>query len=341
MKKNQKARKKEVLNLLKKQKIRSIEQTDAYKLSPCHPHSAGIDLGSTENYVALNPEIAAERDPKKLASLRDGRCKHTEEEIEEAMTGIYKDDQLVALRVNHNIWRGLQAQIDELDLEIGRLLQTFKDAPEREKAPKDDAPQEGQAAGNAEGTENGKKKEKKKRKTKASKNDIKAGIDLEKELLRICGADLTSLTGIQANAALQVVAEVGTDLSAFPTKEDFTSFLGFSPHNKITGGRLISAKTDRKKSYAAQAFKKVIPSIIKGKSSLSAFYHRINGKKGTAVAITATCRKLAERYYDVVTKGEDYIEYGEELYQQKIKERELKYLKKLAKKQNLEIKEAV
>ena len=490
MKKNQKARKKEVLNLLKKQKIRSIEQIDAYKLSPCHPHSAGIDLGSTENYVALNPEIAAEmdfpivhtfgtttpqheacrdlllrcgirdvcmestgiywinlhyvltqagisvclvmvpgrktdvldcqwlqtlhfyglvrgsfipeehvrqlrtfmrlrekliqdrsryvqrmqkamvemnlmlvnvlddvtgktgmaiieailageRDPKKLASLRDGRCKHTEEDIEEAMTGIYKDDQLVALRINHNIWRGLQAQIDELDLEIGRLLQTFKDAPEREKAPKDDVPQEGQAAGNAEGTENGKEKEKKKRKTKASKNDIKAGIDLEKELLRICGADLTSLTGIQANATLQIVAEVGTDLSAFPTKEDFTSFLGFSPHNKITGGRLISAKTDRKKSYAAQAFKKVIPSIIKGKSSLSAFYHRINGKKGTAVAITATCRKLAERYYDVVTKGEDYIEYGEELYLQKIKERELKYLKKLAKKHNLEIKEAV
>ena len=48
MKKNQKARKKEVLSLLKKQKIRSIEQIDAYKLSVCHPHSAGIDLGCAE-----------------------------------------------------------------------------------------------------------------------------------------------------------------------------------------------------------------------------------------------------------------------------------------------------
>ncbi|MGX8697704.1 MAG: hypothetical protein ACSW8D_15090, partial [Prevotella sp.] len=62
MKKNQKARKKEVLNLLRKQKIRSIEQLDAYKLSCCHPHSAGIDLGSSENYVALSPAIAAEMD---------------------------------------------------------------------------------------------------------------------------------------------------------------------------------------------------------------------------------------------------------------------------------------
>ena len=496
MKKNQKARKKEVLNLLKKQKIRSIEQIDAYKLSVCHPHSAGVDLGSAENYVALNPEIAAEldlpivhtfgtttpqheacrdlllrcgirdvcmestgiywinlhyiltqaginvclvnpkmfrmvpgrktdvldcqwlqtlhmyglvrgsfipeehvrrlrtymrlrgkliedrsryvqrmqkamvemnlmlvnviedvtgktgmaiieailageRDPKRLASLRDGHCKHTEAELEEAMTGIYKEDQLVALRINHNIWRDLQAQIDGLDTEIGKLLQTFKDAPVRENTPEGDGQQEGKTAEKPEGTWTEKKKEKKKRKARPSKNDIKAGIDLEKELLRICGADLTSLTGIQANAALQIIAEVGTDLSAFPTKEDFTSYLGFSPHNKITGGRVISAKTDRKKSQAAQAFKKVIPSIIKGKSSLSAFYHRINGNKGTAVAITATCRKLAERYYDVITKGEDYIEYGEELYKQYIKERELKYLKKLAKKHNLEIREAV
>ena len=493
MKKNQKARKKEVLSLLQRQKIRSIEQIDAYKLSVCHPHSAGIDLGSSENYVALSPEIAAEmdipivhtfgtttpqheacrelllrcgvkdvcmestgiywinlhyiltqaginvclvnpkmfrmvpgrktdvldcqwlqtlhcyglvrgsfipeehirqlrtymrlrekliqdraryvqrmqkamvemnlmlvnvlddvtgktgmaiieailageRDPKALAAKRDGRCKHTEAEIEEAMTGIYKPDQLVALRINHNIWQDLQKQIDELDVEIGRLLQTFADAPQRETANKPEVT----AQADSEQTEGQQKpKTQKKKKTRPSKNDIRAGIDLEKELLRICGADLTSLTGFQANAVLQVVAEVGTHLSKFQTKGNFTSYLGFAPHNKITGGHVISSRTDRKKSHAAQAFKKVIPSIIKGKSSLSAFYHRIAGQKGKAIAITATCRKLAERYYDVCTKGEDYVEYGENIYKKKVEERELKYLRKLASKHKIELKEAV
>ena len=65
------------------------------------------------------------------------------------------------------------------------------------------------------------------------------------------------------------------------------------------------------------------------------------GKSGTAIAITATCRKLAERFYDSITKGQQYIEYGEESYKQVIKERDLKYLHKLAKKHHMELKVAV
>lgn len=478
--------------MLEKQKIRSVEQIDAYKLSVCHPRSAGIDLGCSTNYVALSPEIATEknlpivhtfgtttsqheacrdlllhcgvsdvcmestgiywinlhyvltqaginvclvnpkmfrmvpgrktdvldcqwlqtlhfyglvrgsfipeehirqlrtfirlrekliqdrsryvqrmqkalvemnlmlpnvldditgktgmsiieailageRNPKTLAASRDGRCKRSATEIEEALTGIWKPDQLVVLRINHDIWVNMLKEIEVLDTEIGKLLETFEDARERQTTGRDEA-----KTGEDDGR-TGKKDTAattKKKKTRPSKNDIKSGIDLENQLLRICGVDLTSLTGIQANAALQIMAEVGTDLSNFPTRKNFTSYLGFAPHNKITGGHIISSKTDRKKSHAALAFKKVIPSISKGKSSLSAFYHKIAAKKGTGVAITATCRKLAERYYDVITNGREYIEYGEELYKQSIKERELRYLYKLAKKHKLEINES-
>ncbi len=68
---------------------------------------------------------------------------------------------------------------------------------------------------------------------------------------------------------------------------------------------------------------------------------RIAGQKGKAIAITATCRKLAERYYDVCTNGEDYVEYGENIYKKKVEERELKYLRKLASKHKIELKETV
>ena len=299
------------------------------------------DVTGKTGMAIIEAILDGERDPKVLAAKRDGRCKHTQQEIEEAMTGIWKPDQLVALKTNHNLWLAVQKEIDSLDVEIGVLLQTFEDAPKREQEDKQAEGRNPAGAPQAEGqnpTDGQQPQTKKKKKTRPSKNDIKAGIDLEKELLRICGADLTSLTGIQANAALQIIAEVGTDLSNFPTREDFTSYLGFSPHNKITGGRIISSRTDRKKSSAAQAFKKVIPSIMQGKSSLSAFYHRLAGKKCKAVAITATCRKLAERYYDVITKGEDYIEYGEEKYKQIQKEKELALLHKLAKKHSIELK---
>lgn len=60
MKKYQKDKIEKVTKLLFKQKIRNVKDLEAYKLSICHPTSAGIDLGSREVYVALNPEIAAE-----------------------------------------------------------------------------------------------------------------------------------------------------------------------------------------------------------------------------------------------------------------------------------------
>jgi len=60
MEKKQKNKREEVIRLLKKQQIRNVSELDSYKLSICHPCSAGIDLGSREIYVALNPVIAAE-----------------------------------------------------------------------------------------------------------------------------------------------------------------------------------------------------------------------------------------------------------------------------------------
>ncbi|KAA6301321.1 MAG: hypothetical protein EZS26_002518 [Candidatus Ordinivivax streblomastigis] len=60
MEKKQKNKHEEVIRLLKKQQIRDVKELDSYKLSICHPCSAGIDLGSREIYVALTPGIAAE-----------------------------------------------------------------------------------------------------------------------------------------------------------------------------------------------------------------------------------------------------------------------------------------
>lgn len=60
MKKSEKERRESVIEKLKHQEIRDVRDLESYKLSTCHPASAGIDLGSRSNYVAINPDIAAE-----------------------------------------------------------------------------------------------------------------------------------------------------------------------------------------------------------------------------------------------------------------------------------------
>ena len=62
----------------------------------------------------------------------------------------------------------------------------------------------------------------------------------------------------------------------------------------------------------------------------SCFIRRPQAKKGKLTAMKATARKLAVIYYNVMTKGAEYVEYGIDNYEQKIKEQRIKYLQKQA-----------
>ncbi len=62
----------------------------------------------------------------------------------------------------------------------------------------------------------------------------------------------------------------------------------------------------------------------------SCFIRRLQAKKGKLTAMKAAARKLAVIYYNVMTKGVEYVEYGINNYEQKIKEQRIKYLQKQA-----------
>jgi len=475
MKKSEKERRESAIKKLNKQGIRDVKDIESYKLSVCHPSSAGIDLGSRSNYVAINPEIAAEldipivkefstltsghqqcrdyllscgvktvsmestsvywmnlyytltaagievclvnpkkfrmvpgrktdildcqwlqtlhmygllsgslipdgdirqlrsymrqresllqdrgryvqrmqkamvqmnlmlvnvvsditgqtgmaiiedilagvRDPMILASHRNKHCKSSKEEIAESLKGCYKEDQLHLLKLNYDAYNFFTGQLAELDKQIESLLMVF---PLAKDVKKQELEQDHESA------------EKRKRRRHPSKNDLIVDIDLDKTLIGIVGADLTSITGLAPNTILQIISEVGTDMSKFPSAKHFAAYLGFVPRNKITGGVVISSKTDRTKSRAAQAFKKIIPTLSRGDSAFAGFYHRIASRSGTGKAIVATCRKVSMAFYNTIVLGQDYVEEGNKKYKQRLADREKALLEKLAKKHNV------
>jgi transposase len=277
-------------------------------------HNVIDDITGKTGMQIITSILDGERDPKHLASLRDPHCKKSEQEITEALTGYYKEDQLYLLKINYQSYCFFDKQLCDLDKQITKLLKRLPcKKVKKEKRPN-----------------NGKSKSK-------GKNDIRTTENIEDVLYHILGTDLSSLPGIRANAILQIISEVGTDMSKFPTAHHFASYLGFVPHNKITGGHVISAKTDRIKSSAAQAFRKLIPSISQTKTALGAFYRRLAPRIGKAQAIIATCRKLAILFYNTLAFGLEYLEHGELIYQQKQEEYEKRKLINLAKKYNCTI----
>ena len=70
-----------------------------------------------------------------------------------------------------------------------------------------------------------------------------AAFDVRRPLHRLTGVDLEQLDGIDAHAALKVIAEIGLDMRRWPTEKHFASWLALSPGNKISGGKVLNSRT--------------------------------------------------------------------------------------------------
>jgi transposase len=100
--------------------------------------------------------------------------------------------------------------------------------------------------------------------------------------------------------------------------------LTLAPKNKITGGRLISSKTQPSANRAATVLRMCAMVVGRTSTALGAYYRRIAYRIGKPKAITATARKIAILVYRTL-KGElDYADPGASAYDEQHRERTLR-----------------
>lgn len=120
-------------------------------------------------------------------------------------------------------------------------------------------------------------------------------------------------------------------MSKWKTEKHFTSWLGLAPNTHQSGTSFKKRKI-RNSSNAGQIFRIAAQTLVLSKkNAIGAFYRRIQFKNGKLTAMKAAARKIAVCYYNVMTKGIDYVEYGIQQYEQKIKEQKIKYLQRQVK----------
>lgn len=104
--------------------------------------------------------------------------------------------------------------------------------------------------------------------------------------------------------------ECGTSLTAWPTAKHFTSGLALAPHTKISGGKVLSSKTRRTSNRAASSLRLAAGTVGRTDTALGAFYRRLSARVGKAKAITATARKIAVLFYNMLRHGMSYVDSG-------------------------------
>ena len=250
--------------------------------------------------------VAGERDPDKLALLRDPRCHASLGTIRQALVGNDREEHVFALAQALELYDTYQAKVAACDARIEAVLGRLRDAA---ATPTGKLPPAGHAI----------------RHTDAPAFDVRAALHA------VLGIDLTRIHGIGPSLALKLVGECGTDLSAWPSAKHFTSWLCLAPSNKISGGKVLSARTRRSGSRAAALLRLAATTVGRTATALGAFYRRLSARIGKAKAVTATARKIAVLFYNALRHGMDYADPGAAYYEERYRRRVLANLQRRAK----------
>ena len=263
------------------------------------------DITGTTGMKIVRSILAGERNPQKLARHRDFRCKKTEKEIAKSLHGNWRDEHLFALQQAVELYDFYQTRIQACDRQIQDQLCRFEDRSNDSDLPS--------PTGKSKGA--GKK----------------LTFDATKHLYRMTGVDLTRVVGLDAPTVLTIIAEVGLDMSRWPTSKHFSSWLGLCPGSKISGGKNFSSKSKPSANRAAHAFRMAAYSLHRSQTAIGAFLRRKKAQLGAPKAITATAHKIARIFYEMLKSRTDYKDLGVDYYQNRYKERMLRNLKRKAK----------
>lgn len=265
------------------------------------------DITGVTGLRILRDIVAGQRDPRRLAEHRDHRCRASKSEIIAALTGNYRPEHLFVLKQNLELFDACQAQLAACDLAIEAHVQTLTATlePPATALPAPRVTRKGR--------------------------DNEPRFELRTPLHHLTGGvDLTQIDGIAPYTALKLISEIGTDMSRWPTEKHFTSWLTLAPKNKISGGRLLSSRTQPSANRAAAILRMTAMSLARTQTALGGFYRRLAARIGKAQAITATARKLAVLVYRAL-KGElVYQDPGANAYDARQRARVLHLLRQRA-----------
>ncbi|GAB3421281.1 IS110 family RNA-guided transposase [Niabella aquatica] len=270
-------------------------------------------IHGTSGIRMIEAIIAGQRDAQVLLLLCHERIKSKKSaEVLKALEGNYNETYLFMLKQNLDMWKQHQQQVHIIDQRIALLLTNLvQDKPAVKK----------DALGKA----------------KSIRHHAPQIKNLHAMMVQLFGVNVSSISGINDYTLLRLIGETGVDMSRFPSLKQFTSWCSLSPGHHQSGKKSKWIKR-APCNKAGQIFKEVAQSLQNSKyTAIGAFIRKLKVRRGAAIAYKAGARKIAEAFYNTLTKGVEYVEQGIKKYEQQLKAKELSLLQRLAKKHELQV----
>ena len=122
---------------------------------------------------------------------------------------------------------------------------------------------------------------------------------------------LDAIPGINARAAQTIVAEIGIDMSRFPTPHHLASWAGLCPGNNESAGKRRSGKTNFGNRHLKAMLVQVAWAAARTKKSyFHAMYHRIKSRRGHKKAVVAVAHAMLLVAWHLLSRKTDYVDLG-------------------------------
>jgi transposase len=277
-------------------------------------HDVISDLVGVSGLKVMRAILKGERRPGELLALCDEQIqKKKSAAVQESLRGCWKKEQLFALRQALELWETYQQKIADCDREMEGLLHPLA-GPQ--------SPEGGAGVGPV-----------KLAPAKAPGKNAPVIERLQELVARLCGGrDATQIPGLSVYLVLQLISEVGTDMTRWATEKHFASWLGLAGGRKQSGKRQgrIKAHRNRAGRMFCAAARALAQSVDK---ALGGFYRRLRARVGGLAANVGLARKLALLFYRLLRYGMEYVEKGLKNYEAKVLASQARLLRKLAQKQ--------
>jgi transposase len=142
---------------------------------------------------------------------------------------------------------------------------------------------------------------------------------------------LQTIPGISATAAAAIIAEIGTDMSKFPSAQHLASWAGVCPGNKQSGGKRMQAKANPGNRWLRGMLGEIVWSISRMHSNyLSAQFARLMRRRGKYKAVIAVAHSVLVIIYYVLSRKQPYTDLGADYFERLDRERqERQYVRRL------------
>lgn len=262
--------------------------------------AANLKLGNVASDIVgvsaramLEAIIAGERDPEQLADLARGRLRKKRAELTQALSGRVREHHCFLLTQHLAHLDFLDEQIELFNQQIEQQLKAGPTVYLTQAAPNSN-PSETEPVEPLVGA--------------SAATVAKAACTLSwEEAVRL----LDTITGVNQRVAELILAEIGSEMSRFPSPEHLASWAGVAPTNNRSAGKQLPGRVPSGDRPVRKILIQAAHAAAMSKDTyLAGLYHRIAARRGKRRAIIAVAHSIVVSVYYMLTRKEEYRELG-------------------------------